>query len=439
MRKPLDVSSFGPLYAALIAIGLSPAIAWSPARADFVTGDLYVLSQAAPGITQGILRIDPLTGDTSVLIDIDDAPQLRPTFSYDPYRDRLIYADATAGGNLFAVDDQGNRSNLAPGIGAMKVAARGDGVLYLWGNAGSTFRYLDALDAVHDLLDESGLAAFQLEGSFEELIYEPETGSLIVLTGQRNGAVPICELPAAACAIRIPLSEDGNQVVGPLQHAVVDISSIWYSLEVVVGSGRFGDSGIFFAVDTNTNEQEARMQVLDVATMTLATYAANGPYIGVAGMMTGTYSNLRGQAVVHRGTVDDLLVYGQGEGGEGTVLANDVGYPLRIVEIRPAATGLPGAAESAAGTRLEPVWPNPLRGAAVVRFTLAAAGLARVTIYNAAGRHVRRLAVGGRPAGPQELIWDRRDDAGRALPSGLYLVELEAAGRTQAQKVVLLR
>jgi len=47
--------------ALLLAIGLTTAIAWAPARAEFVTGDLYVLSQAAPGIGQGILRVDPLT------------------------------------------------------------------------------------------------------------------------------------------------------------------------------------------------------------------------------------------------------------------------------------------------------------------------------------------------------------------------------------------
>jgi len=120
------------------------------------------------------------------------------------------------------------------------------------------------------------------------------------------------------------------------------------------------------------------------------------------------------------------------------VLANDVGYPARIVEIRPAATGLPGDAESAAGapprsacgrTRCGRRGPHSL--------ALAEPGPVRVTIYDAAGRFVRRLAACERPAGPQELIWDRCDGAGRALPAGLYLVELQAAGRAQTRKAVL--
>jgi len=113
-----------------------------------------------------------------------------------------------------------------------------------------------------------------------------------VLTGQRNGAVAPCTVASRSCAIRIPLTLDGTQVAGPLEHVEVDISA---SQETVVGSGRFGASGIFFAVDTNTNDQEARMQVLDAPSMTLATFAASGPYIGVAAMTTGTYSDLRGQ------------------------------------------------------------------------------------------------------------------------------------------------
>jgi hypothetical protein len=30
------------------------------------------------------------------------------------------------------------------------------------------------------------------------------------------------------------------------------------------------------------------------------------------------------------------------------------------------------------------------------------------------------------PSGPQELVWDTRDDVGRALPAGLYQLRITA-------------
>ncbi len=63
---------------------------------------------------------------------------------------------------------------------------------------------------------------------------------------------------------------------------------------------------------------------------------------------------------------------------------------------------------------------------AVIRFTLPAGGaLVRVRIFDAQGRLVRTLGPIG--SGAQGLLlWDGRDDAGDALPIGIYVVLLEA-------------
>jgi len=53
---------------------------------------------------------------------------------------------------------------------------------------------------------------------------------------------------------------------------------------------------------------------------------------------------------------------------------------------------------------------------------------------------VRTLAAGEvQPAGPQLRRWDGRDDAGRPLPSGSYLVRVAAGGTAEARRVVLLK
>jgi hypothetical protein len=44
-----------------------------------------------------------------------------------------------------------------------------------------------------------------------------------------------------------------------------------------------------------------------------------------------------------------------------------------------------------------------------------------------------------RAAGTHAVTWDGRDDAGRAVASGAYAYRLEAAGRVEVRKLLLLR
>ena len=86
------------------------------------------------------------------------------------------------------------------------------------------------------------------------------------------------------------------------------------------------------------------------------------------------------------------------------------------------------------------VWPNPARsGATSVAFALRHETDARVTVYDLAGRVVRRLADGRASAGERTLTWDRRDDEGRAVATGVYMVRVEAQGETRSARVVVLR
>ncbi len=75
----------------------------------------------------------------------------------------------------------------------------------------------------------------------------------------------------------------------------------------------------------------------------------------------------------------------------------------------------------------------PARGSADLRFTLAAAGPARVTVADVTGRHVATLADGTFAAGGHALRW-----APAAAPPGVYFVRLEAGGRAVARRVLLL-
>ena len=82
--------------------------------------------------------------------------------------------------------------------------------------------------------------------------------------------------------------------------------------------------------------------------------------------------------------------------------------------------------------------PNPGRGPLALSLEADRAGVQRVRVSDVQGRTVDRLAEGWFPAGQRQLNWDGRDDTGRRLPAGVYLVTLEVAGRTAARRVVLL-
>jgi hypothetical protein len=98
-----------------------------------------------------------------------------------------------------------------------------------------------------------------------------------------------------------------------------------------------------------------------------------------------------------------------------------------------------GAAPIPARTWLAPAAPNPFNPATVLRFAVAAPGAADLVVFDARGRRIRRLWGGaGAQPGEHAVRWDGRDDAGRPVASGAYVVRLRAGGRTFARRVTLL-
>ncbi|MFQ5906930.1 MAG: FlgD immunoglobulin-like domain containing protein, partial [bacterium] len=59
----------------------------------------------------------------------------------------------------------------------------------------------------------------------------------------------------------------------------------------------------------------------------------------------------------------------------------------------------------------------------------------RVLVYDRAGRIVRKILGGGEVAGKGILLWDGRDDSGRFLPIGIYLVYAEASDLMTRKKL----
>lgn len=116
---------------------------------------------------------------------------------------------------------------------------------------------------------------------------------------------------------------------------------------------------------------------------------------------------------------------------------DDVPSVAAMVLVGSAATPVgPPAAPRAIALRSE---PNPMRESSRVRFEMPRAGAARLRVVDAAGRVVRWLVDGERPAGRHEARWDGRDAAGARVPSGRYFYVLSAGGLESRSAVVLVR
>jgi flagellar hook assembly protein FlgD len=90
-------------------------------------------------------------------------------------------------------------------------------------------------------------------------------------------------------------------------------------------------------------------------------------------------------------------------------------------------------------TRLLPSAPNPFLGSMQIRFALAEPGEVVVRVYALDGRVVRTLIDAALPAGEKSVTWDGRDEMGRAVAAGSYVVQFRAADQTQSQRVMRVR
>jgi hypothetical protein len=123
----------------------------------------------------------------------------------------------------------------------------------------------------------------------------------------------------------------------------------------------------------------------------------------------------------------DGVLTAQGFGGPGTSIVVSWG-PV-------SAAPLPLPSELG----LEPGRPNPFGDGIRASFMLPARDRVRLDVYDVAGRRVRRLIDGERGAGRHEAVWDGRDESGRQVANGIYVLRLDTGGRTLTTRAVKIR
>jgi hypothetical protein len=83
--------------------------------------------------------------------------------------------------------------------------------------------------------------------------------------------------------------------------------------------------------------------------------------------------------------------------------------------------------------------PNPFAASTSVSFTLSAPGRVEARIYDVRGALVRTLEAGDVGAGAHVRAWDARDDSGRPVRPGVYLLRVRIPALRDVQKLVVLR
>ena len=118
-----------------------------------------------------------------------------------------------------------------------------------------------------------------------------------------------------------------------------------------------------------------------------------------------------------------------GTNGSGVFLNANIGHSMSTsVEDELVSSELPS------GYSLEQNYPNPFNPQTTIPFNLVASGHVRMAVYDVLGREVNLLVDQTMQAGQHRVTWE----AGQ-LPTGNYLVRLEAGGKVMTRSMVLMK
>lgn len=147
---------------------------------------------------------------------------------------------------------------------------------------------------------------------------------------------------------------------------------------------------------------------------------------------------------VGSGTVIDYITFHDGEAGPPPAgglpsLATYMSSRAPFLDVQWSVTSsVPDRDVELVGPRLAPCSPNPLRASTTLRFTLPEALSSRLEIFDISGRLVRRLLDRPLATGAHSVTWNRCDDTGNRVAAGVYMARIDAGGRSDAMRVVVV-
>jgi hypothetical protein len=95
--------------------------------------------------------------------------------------------------------------------------------------------------------------------------------------------------------------------------------------------------------------------------------------------------------------------------------------------------------ETPMGLQVSLAYPNPTAGSATLTYSLPFRSPVRVMVYDIAGRCLQRTDLGEQGSGAHSFIWNGRDERGKPVPTGTYVLSLQIRGHVEDRRVVVLR
>jgi hypothetical protein len=148
--------------------------------------------------------------------------------------------------------------------------------------------------------------------------------------------------------------------------------------------------------------------------------------------------------IAYTGVSGDAILYPTpNTAGEMLVTVTNRNFVPYQGTVHVEEAGSSGIAANQAGPRvscLRAVHSSPFSGATQIHYEIAGQTMVDLAIFDLAGRRLRRLVDAAQmDAGHYSAVWDGHDDAGRALPAGVYLYRLSTATGRDTRSVVMLR
>jgi hypothetical protein len=117
-----------------------------------------------------------------------------------------------------------------------------------------------------------------------------------------------------------------------------------------------------------------------------------------------------------------------------TLLHRESGGGWRILHVQEIEVRTPSPR-----TCLLSAYPNPFNQSTRASFTVGRPQRIRISVYDAAGRRVAVLTDQSYESGTYAVGWDGRMSSGRQVPSGVYLLRMNAYKMSESRKLLLLK
>jgi hypothetical protein len=298
----------------------------------------------------------------------------------------------------------------------------------------------------NDSLDQSG-ARFDVDVSMYDV-----NGSSYITGDSRTGAYSECTAylkggtyyirpyrgvgNAGSYALTINYTTPGRTDDGDGNDDPANARAFTYGITNSGHIGYFGngitDNGDFWKV-TAPSGDSIYIQIASDASVDvdLSIYEPNGSTYISGDTRTGIYSQAGFKPV--SGSTYYVRVYrGGGTAGSYSILATRSSSAVNVE--KPQADGLIPTELSLAQN-----YPNPFNPSTAIRFSLPQAGDVRVSVWTMLGQEVAVLVSGVLPAAEHTTTWNGRGHDGMEMPSGMYLIRLQAGSRQMVRRALLLR